>query len=439
MKRPRNLMWFVFCLLFLLVPLGPARGAEPPSKVYRWKLATLAPKEFGFSKYAQEVIYPRLEAVSNGTVKVKVYWGGVMGDDEEYIKKMRIGQLQAAALSSQGTIMACPEFSVVELPFLFRSYSEVDYIRRKMFSTFEFLFKSHGFKLGSWIDQDFDPVYSRDIPIASLEDFAKVRFGAAHGRMEEMLLKTLGTTSVPLNVPEAPAAIRAGVVNAGIAPTIFVVGAQLYTSYKYFTDIKIRYSPAATIITQKAWSELPPKIQKAMDAENEQGTRNLNAMIHNANEKFLKALLEYGVKSVPVSPENLAKIKKRALTLYGQLANDMFPLELLQEITQYLAEYRAGKAETGKASVSEPDQEADFFKPDDSANKNTAKRTWWEERKRQVAAVQTKLASLGLYTARIDGVTGPRTKKAIETYQQSKGLEASGEITPELLGSLGVK
>lgn len=433
------------CILSLLCgPLlaAQAQGAEGQKEFKRWKFATLAPKEFGYSKFAQEVLYPRLEAATDGVVKVKVYWGGVMGDDEEYIKKIHIGQLQGAALSSQGTIQACPEFSVVELPFLFKNYAEVDYIRKKMFSTFEFLFKQYGFKLGSWIDQDFDQIFSKNIPIATLEDFAKAKFGTAHGRMEDLMLKDLGTTTVHLEVPEAPTAVRSGVVNAGIAPTLFVVGAQLYTSYKYVTDIKIRYSPAVTIISWKAWSDLPAKYQKALNAENEEGTRMINNMAHASNEKFMKAVLEYGMKSVQVTPDNLAKIKKKAMMVYTQLAGDVYPPELLQEISQYLAEYRSGKAGVVKVSAPEPEDEAvaALQKPDQGETAPAkGKRAWWEERKRQIMEVQKKLAPLGYYTTKIDGITGPNTKKGIEAYQKAKGLEVTGEINQELLDSMGVK
>lgn len=363
----KSLIWRAVAacgVLWLLHAQGfaPAAGAaEPGGKTYQWKIATLAPKGIGPSKAAEELIYPGLEAACNGAIKVKVYWGGVMGDDRDCLKKIRIGQLQGAALSSEGTIMACPEFSVVELPFLFNNYEEVDYVRSKMFPMFVSLFKQYGYKLGSWIDQDFDPIYSLTSPITRLEDFKKFRFGTAHGKMEEMILRNLGSDTVPLSVPEAPSAIRQGVVSAGIAPTFFLIGAQLYTSAKYVTPINIRYSPAVTVLSWKTWMDVPEECRARLDAENERGTRLLCDMIQDMNRKFLKALTQYGVKKVEVSPEAYRELKKKSQAIYGEMAGTIFPARLLDEVQGYLKEYRAMKEIRTVPAVPQPDQDLDTY------------------------------------------------------------------------------
>ncbi|MFZ1679923.1 MAG: peptidoglycan-binding domain-containing protein, partial [Rhizobiaceae bacterium] len=55
----------------------------------------------------------------------------------------------------------------------------------------------------------------------------------------------------------------------------------------------------------------------------------------------------------------------------------------------------------------------------------------------RVALVQSALSDIELYTGSIDGVAGPRTRVAIETYQRQLGLEPSGVIDDELLELLG--
>lgn len=43
--------------------------------------------------------------------------------------------------------------------------------------------------------------------------------------------------------------------------------------------------------------------------------------------------------------------------------------------------------------------------------------------------IQTKLKGLGMYKDKIDGIFGNNSKKAIETFQKSKNLKVTGEIT----------
>ena len=70
---------------------------------------------------------------SNGAVKLTIYPGGVAGDESAVIRKMRIGQLNAATLSTGGLSYIVPEFTAVShIPMLYNSDEEKDYVREKM-------------------------------------------------------------------------------------------------------------------------------------------------------------------------------------------------------------------------------------------------------------------------------------------------------------------
>jgi Putative peptidoglycan binding domain len=57
----------------------------------------------------------------------------------------------------------------------------------------------------------------------------------------------------------------------------------------------------------------------------------------------------------------------------------------------------------------------------------------------EVADLQDKLARAGYYHGQIDGVLGPETRHALVRYQSAKGLEPSGNLTPDTLRSLGMQ
>ena len=50
--------------------------------------------------------------------------------------------------------------------------------------------------------------------------------------------------------------------------------------------------------------------------------------------------------------------------------------------------------------------------------------------------IQKALKNAGLYTGSIDGKLGPKTKKAIEEFQSSKGLKADGKVGPKTWAEL---
>ena len=50
--------------------------------------------------------------------------------------------------------------------------------------------------------------------------------------------------------------------------------------------------------------------------------------------------------------------------------------------------------------------------------------------------IQKALKNAGFYTGSVDGKLGPKTKKAIEEFQSSKGLKADGKVGPKTWAEL---
>ncbi|ETR65132.1 MAG: TRAP dicarboxylate transporter subunit DctP, partial [Candidatus Magnetoglobus multicellularis str. Araruama] len=221
------------------------------------RMATLAPKNVGWAKNIRKIMHPALDRVTDGELKLKWYWNGIMGDDTDYIQKMKSGELDGAALTPTGLLMACPDMAVLLSPFLFRNYDEVDYIRNQMWPTFDSIAQKHGFKILIWADQDFDQIYSVKYKMNTWSDFQKARFAQWNGIVEEKTFAALGVTTVPLSVSEIFSALKQDMFDTYIGPAIWVVGSQLYPIFKYVNPIKIRYSPAGAVITLNVWKSLP--------------------------------------------------------------------------------------------------------------------------------------------------------------------------------------
>ena len=56
-----------------------------------------------------------------------------------------------------------------------------------------------------------------------------------------------------------------------------------------------------------------------------------------------------------------------------------------------------------------------------------------------VENVQQQLQQQGFYkNAKVDGRWGPQTRRAVQSFQQAKGLQATGHLDQQTLGALGV-
>jgi N-acetylmuramoyl-L-alanine amidase len=55
-----------------------------------------------------------------------------------------------------------------------------------------------------------------------------------------------------------------------------------------------------------------------------------------------------------------------------------------------------------------------------------------------VRNIQQRLRQRGYYSGAPDGVWGPRTERAVVRFQRSRGLEATGNLTPTTATALGL-
>ncbi|MBU2490748.1 MAG: TRAP transporter substrate-binding protein DctP [Proteobacteria bacterium] len=338
--KTRTILAAIFALC-VLAP-GVARAGEESGAAAVWKIGTLAPKGAGWARHANEYIIQETIRQTDGKIRPQVFWGGVAGDDEDYLELMREGKLQGAGLSGQGAALACPEFSVVELPFLFTGYPEVDLVRKRFFARFDALFAAYGLKLLYWLDQDFDQMYSAKSPMTRLEDFSGTRFVLWYGPLEENLFEVLDAEWTALNVPDSARALRSGEADSVVGPAQWVLAAQLGPVMRYVNPQPVRYSPVVVVICLDAWKRMPQRY-KDIQEKNREGTQErFTADVRRDNQRSLDALLAYGVKEAQWEPEELERFRARATAVYGQMANILYPAELLGEIQGLLAAHRAG-------------------------------------------------------------------------------------------------
>ena len=330
-------------LIFLCICIGWMIPTQASAKKWVIKMATMAPKSVGWAKNIRNIMHPVIDKATDGNIKLKWYWGGVLGDDKDYIQKMKIGQIDGAALSGQGVVIACPEMAVLELPFMFKNYDEVDYIRVKMQKTFDEIAAKHNYKLVIWADQDFDQIYSIKYPMATLDDFSSAKIITWYGPLEQKVLQKLGASPIPVNVPEIVSSMRQGIADTVISPSIAVVGFQMYTIIKYVNPINIRYSPAISICSLDFWNQFPKKYRDNLDSVRTNEVIEFIKRCRVDSDKAYQAMIKYGMKETKMTQADLDEFEKKCRELWYELAGVQYSRATLDELIHHLEEFRAKK------------------------------------------------------------------------------------------------
>src|SRR5512142_2612571 len=112
----------VFLGMLALCALAPAAWADSVEV----KIATLAPDGSAWAKVLQDGAR-KIADKTQGRVTVKYFFSGAQGDERDVVRKMKLGQIDGAALTAVGLGLIKGDVRILELPFLFKNDKELDY------------------------------------------------------------------------------------------------------------------------------------------------------------------------------------------------------------------------------------------------------------------------------------------------------------------------
>ncbi len=337
----REIMWRI-----LTAPINK----DTPVRI---KVGTLAPPGTPWLSVPENIAIPEIERLSDGKISIKIYGGGVMGEDTDILKKMDNGRLECCGCTALGVLEACPEASVMLLPGLFKNYDEVDYILEKFRKRFDEGFEKQGYVLWAVIDTGFFYLFSRNKPT----DLAALRAQNIitwFGIIEKTLLEELGIAPIPLGVPEIIAALNTGQADVNVAPAAWMLGMQAYQYTFFYLDQPLVYSPAVVIVSTQTFERIQQQTGiSAVFARNmiEVLSSEWNAVepewkrqIRVFEQRSFKAFeTKCGMKSITFAIADQQAVKKASQAVQQKLADRIFPKDLLDDIQNALAEFRAGQ------------------------------------------------------------------------------------------------
>ena len=256
--------------IFLLFVLGvlisgdsftSRAGAEETHQI---RIATLAPRQSSLGDIYQ-TFKIGMKKATNGQVNVKMYYGGIAGDEITVVRKMRVGQLDGALITSTGLSALVRQVLVMEAPGLIRSYPELDAVREDLASQFEAMFDKAGYKLVAWGDAGKTRIFSTS-KIFSPSDLRNVRpWVWKDSATMRAFIKATGANGVLLNLPEVYSGLQTGIIDTIIASSVGVLAFQWHTKLKTMAKQAGGIVTGAFIIRNDHLATLPQEARDYLD------------------------------------------------------------------------------------------------------------------------------------------------------------------------------
>lgn len=326
---------YVFFVLFLACWV--LAGSCPVSAKTVIRFATLAPSGSSWMNVVDDM-KKEIAQKTAGEVDVVFYAGGIMGDEADMVRKMRLKQLQGAGLTGMGLGKILPAERILELPLLFKDEAEVDRVLENFTpSFFDPEFQKKGFKLMGWAENGFVYVFSKK-PVRKFEDLRGVRIWVWAGDDYAMeVFKAIGVvTPVPIAVPEVLTALQTGLIDAFYNTPLASVALQWQPHVSYMVNYPIVYGSAALVLTQEAFEAIPQAYQGVVEEAFKKYARKIALVARQDNARLLEAFSKRGIELVPISEDVKEGLKERFDPLYVRLAGRQYPKSLLVDIFKAL-------------------------------------------------------------------------------------------------------
>jgi len=337
--RRRNLVKILgLSLLAFLFFTPPVHGMEKSVVI---KMGTLAPEGSSWVKTFNTLNTEVMKKTGN-MVQFRIYPGGVLGDETDMLRKMKIGQIQGVALTSGGLSTFFKEIDVFQVPFLFQTYEEVDATLKKMDSFFRKGFEDNGYVLLGWSDAGFVYLMST-VPIASVADLKKAKVWIwEDSPMSKAIFDEAGVKAIPLSIPDVLVGLQTGLVEVVYAPPAGAISLQWFTKVKYLTDVPLIYLAGGVVVKKDIFKQIPQAYQNFILESFQQQLDQLKAITRNENRDAMKVMVKNGVKIIAPSKDQIDEYKRLSSKAMGHISGQTFSKKVLDEVTSILESYRRG-------------------------------------------------------------------------------------------------
>jgi TRAP-type C4-dicarboxylate transport system substrate-binding protein len=319
----------------LVAAAAPALGS--PVVV---KMATLAPEGSTWYRLLQGM-GDQWTKVSGGAVTLRIYPGGVAGDEDAMIRKMRIGQIQAAAITGIGLAYLDKSFYALHIPMMYASEAEFDFVRDRYAPVLEKRMEENGLIILNWGDAGWVHFFSTT-PVITPEDAKALKLFMWSGDTNLIqLYKEAGFHPVPLSTSDLLPGLQTGMVDGFGSTELAALAFQWFGLAPNMADLRWAPLTGATVITKAAWDKIPAELRpKLMEASREAG-RKLRFEIRRLNREATEVMVKNGLKVHKVPPDVQARWRKMVEDVYPRIRGGIMPAEAFDAVRKLRDEYRA--------------------------------------------------------------------------------------------------
>ncbi len=300
MPHMKSLFVALMAASAFLIPgtVSPPNATAEGATVIRY--ASLAPSGSSFMK-VMKAWNRSLKDQTQNRVELRFYSGGSQGDERDFIRKVRAGQMDAAGVTTTGLGMVARPVLVLTTPGLITEYAQLERARKELSGRFDKMFADAGFKLLAWGEAGKNRLFA----VNEFQRPADLKAGRPWAWKDDPVfaeyMSVIGANPVRLGVPEVYPGLQTRMVDIVPASAIGAVALQWYTRLNYMANDNFGIIVGGSLIKQERFDELSEADQAALLDTSERAARALDTLSRRDDERAYKSLASRGMVEVDVT------------------------------------------------------------------------------------------------------------------------------------------
>jgi TRAP-type transport system periplasmic protein len=331
----------MFKFLLLLVLLSS--NAYSSKKLIRF--ASLAPDGSTWTEMLKKFAK---ELEDEKKFKFRIFPGGISGDEFDVIRRMRMGTINTAGFTGVGLGQILPAVRILDLPMLYESYEEIDYINEKLRPYFENEFLKKGFVFLAYSEVGYVNLFSTK-KYNTLDAMRGMKMWVWDSDpLAKAMFNELKIVPNPLPITDVFTSLETGLIESVYVSPLAAVAMQWFTKTKHMITLKLTNSSGAILMTKKFFDTYSKDEQAFLKEKFLEFSKEINQASRKDNDLAYETLKKNNVEFIDLDQEQVSIFENSSISLWNKMAGDLYPKDLLQKVLNYRKNFRDLKAKEKK-------------------------------------------------------------------------------------------
>ncbi len=314
-------------------------AASAEAQQYTIKFASIAPEGSTWMNVMKEYD-AAVRKESGGRLGFRMYPSMTQGDEKTVIRKIAIGQLQAAGFTGVGLGEIAPKVRILDTPFLIRTSAEADNLYKVFDQEFQQAFEAGGYELLGWAEVGFVYVFSQT-QIRTPQDIRALKMWVWEGDpVAETAFQALDLKPIPLSIDNVRTSLQTGLVNAFYTTPYACIALQWYTQAKYMVDFPLTCSSGAVMISKRYFDNLPKDLQEILTRNGRLYMKKLTDLGRKDNATALKELRKRGITFTETNAKEVQEYVDAGIRARKMLVGRLYDEDFMKRVEKAVDDFR---------------------------------------------------------------------------------------------------